>query len=245
MGTSQFNENLNLASGKTISTGGVPLASSSTTASLQTAKQDLITIKNPTGSVPLMVGTNLYALNATSPLSIATDSTSGVYTLSADITNPSSLSVSGYSTFTNNVYLGGLKQLYVDNITSNLSTTGTHINDSNLVVHNDLSVLGNINIPKFSGTITGLSASNVGLGKVNNTSDNDKVTISTNPIYQALATQQATLTAENRQGHSPESAMSFSRIRGVIHGACLGVSLPTSCKHRPNKQGYRGLVPRP
>ena len=101
-GTSQFNDNINLTSGKTISIGGVPLATSTTTTNLQSTKQDLITIKNPTGSVPLMVGTNLYVLKANSPLPIASDSTNGVYTLSADITNPSSLTVSGYSTFNNN-----------------------------------------------------------------------------------------------------------------------------------------------
>ena len=72
--------------------------------------------------------------------------------------NPSSLSVSGtstlggYSTLNNNIYLQGGKQIYADNITSNSSTSGIHINKSNLVVHNDLGVLGNIINPTFTGT---------------------------------------------------------------------------------------------
>ena len=91
-GTSQFNNNINLASGKSITIGGVPLATSTTTQALQTAKQDVITIKNPAGSVPLMVGTDLYAIKANSPLSIITDSTNGQYVLNADLSTKADLS---------------------------------------------------------------------------------------------------------------------------------------------------------
>ena len=59
---------------------------------MQTAKQDVITIKNPAGSVPLMVGTDLYAIKANSPLSIITDSTNGQYVLNADLSAKADLS---------------------------------------------------------------------------------------------------------------------------------------------------------
>ena len=100
------------------------------------------------------------------------------------------------------------------------SVIGGNLTVGNSVTPANLTVSGNIINPKFFGTITGLTKSNVGLGNVDNTSDLSKP-IST-LTQTALNTKQSTLSINAPTGGF--SLLTGTTVKGIIPSSPITIT---------------------